>query len=243
MATESLEPIDEFFDFAQLEKDTANHDTPQQYEVSGETVPFPDLDSAMDWQPTASDETGVFATLPSEFVPGGSVQSIDQIVCTAPFACVEPLGNAQYPPISNALSPACGFTAWPTEGSGTQAVDEPQLDDLVIDMPSIALNDPSPIIEEPRQPAKPQRNSTITRKPASAKRKGPSTRIPVEARQMLEEEFAANPYPCSWEIDIIAHQANLDVKRVRNWFNNTRARKKPESSGRYLSIFFDSYLT
>jgi hypothetical protein len=43
---------------------------------------------------------------------------------------------------------------------------------------------------------------------------------------MLEEEFAANPYPCSWEIDIIAHQANLDVKRVRNWYNNTRARKK-----------------
>jgi hypothetical protein len=29
-------------------------------------------------------------------------------------------------------------------------------------------------------------------------------------------------------MDIIAHQANLEVKKVRNWFNNTRARKKGE---------------
>lgn len=76
---------------------------------------------------------------------------------------------------------------------------------------------------------------TSTHKPASAKRKGPSNRLPVEARQMLEEEFAANPYPCSWEMDIIAHQANLDVKRVRNWYNNTRARKKPQPSGSLLA--------
>ncbi|KAF2875719.1 hypothetical protein BDV95DRAFT_484994 [Massariosphaeria phaeospora] len=77
-----------------------------------------------------------------------------------------------------------------------------------------------------RQP--PSRASTVgTRKPASAKRKGPQTRIPLEARQMLEEEFATNPYPCNWELDIIAHQANLEVKKVRNWFNNQRARKKP----------------
>jgi hypothetical protein len=63
-------------------------------------------------------------------------------------------------------------------------------------------------------------------KPASAKRKGPQSRIPFEAKQILEDEFAANPYPLPWEMDIIAHQANLDVKKVRNWFNNTRARKK-----------------
>ncbi|PVH96771.1 hypothetical protein DM02DRAFT_534568 [Periconia macrospinosa] len=75
-------------------------------------------------------------------------------------------------------------------------------------------------------PAPLKRSGTTSRKPASATRKGASTRIPLEAKQMLEEEFSANPYPCSWEIDVIAHQANLDVKRVRNWFNNTRARKK-----------------
>ena len=71
-----------------------------------------------------------------------------------------------------------------------------------------------------------QQTFNATWKPASAKRKGPQSRIPLEARQILEDEFAANPYPCTWELDIIAHQANLDVKKVRNWFNNTRARKK-----------------
>ncbi|KAF1935940.1 hypothetical protein EJ02DRAFT_107438 [Clathrospora elynae] len=70
--------------------------------------------------------------------------------------------------------------------------------------------------------------STASWRPASAKRKGPQGRIPLEAKQILEDEFAANPYPCSWEMDIIAHQANLDVKKVRNWYNNTRARKKGE---------------
>jgi hypothetical protein len=68
--------------------------------------------------------------------------------------------------------------------------------------------------------------SSASWKPASAKRKGPQSRIPLESRQILEDEFATNAYPCSWEMDIIAHQANLDVKKVRNWFNNTRARKK-----------------
>lgn len=73
-----------------------------------------------------------------------------------------------------------------------------------------------------------RQTSTISWKPASAKRKGPQSRIPLESKQILEDEFAANPYPCSWEMDIIAHQANLEVKKVKNWFNNTRARKKVE---------------
>ncbi|KAH8722495.1 hypothetical protein GQ44DRAFT_622712 [Phaeosphaeriaceae sp. PMI808] len=75
-----------------------------------------------------------------------------------------------------------------------------------------------------------RQSSTASRKPASAKRKGPQSRIPLEAKQILEEEFSANPYPCSWEMDIIAHQANLEVKKVRIWFNNTRARKKGDGS-------------
>ena len=79
-----------------------------------------------------------------------------------------------------------------------------------------------------------------SRKPASAKRKGPQSRIPLEAKQILEDEFASNPYPCSWEMDIIAHQANLDVKKVRNWFNNTRARKKGEGERfqHYLPLLY-----
>lgn len=71
--------------------------------------------------------------------------------------------------------------------------------------------------------------ASATWTPESAKRRGTQSRIPLEARQILEDEFAANPYPCSWEMDIVAHQANLDIKRVRNWYNNTRARNKGEA--------------
>jgi hypothetical protein len=84
----------------------------------------------------------------------------------------------------------------------------------------------------PRVPLPTRRPSSASWKPASAKRKGPQSRIPLESRHILEDEFATNPYPCSWEYDIIAHQANLDVKKVRNWFNNTRARKKGEGKPR-----------
>ncbi|KAF2125734.1 hypothetical protein P153DRAFT_299106 [Dothidotthia symphoricarpi CBS 119687] len=80
-----------------------------------------------------------------------------------------------------------------------------------------------------RSSGSPRQTPTVSWKPASAKHKGPQNRIPLEAKQILEDEFAANPYPCSWEMDIIAHQANLEVKKVRNWFNNTRARKKGDS--------------
>jgi hypothetical protein len=101
-----------------------------------------------------------------------------------------------------------------------------QLSGQEVTVPSL-IDEGSP--RSKNRPTVPTRQaSTASWKPASAKRKGPQSRIPLEARQILEDEFVANPYPCSWEIDIIAHQANLEVKKVRNWFNNTRARKKGE---------------
>jgi hypothetical protein len=99
------------------------------------------------------------------------------------------------------------------------------------DQPAVSISD-VPVLETPQSVIQSKPSASLHQalnaswKPASAKRKEPQSRIPLEAKQILEDEFAANPYPCSWEIDIIAHQANLDVKKVRNWFNNTRARKK-----------------
>ncbi|RAR16068.1 c2h2 type zinc finger domain-containing protein [Stemphylium lycopersici] len=101
--------------------------------------------------------------------------------------------------------------------------------------PIVPVGDSLPMPALPTSPvSSSQQTLNVSWKPASAKRKGAQGRIPVEAKQILEEEFAANSYPCSWELDIIAHQANLEVKKVRNWFNNTRARKKYE--GEYLTI-------
>ncbi|KAF2114389.1 hypothetical protein BDV96DRAFT_494941 [Lophiotrema nucula] len=74
-----------------------------------------------------------------------------------------------------------------------------------------------------------------------SKRRGPQSRLPPEARQILEQEFASNPYPCSWEVDIIAHRTKLDVKRVRTWFNNTRSRKQGSKHSEVNSIYNDDH--
>lgn len=224
MAGEPLDSLDEFFDFAQLEKDNGIHDASRQCGFPPEAMPLQDSTmeeiTSMDWQPTIPDDTGVFAA-PSAFpydTSGPLTSDPSHLEPISPFIQdipVVPQGD------DHAKVPSYSWQQYPM----------PQEGDVFM------------LRQETNELSRPQRSATITRKPASAKRKGPSTRIPVEARQMLEEEFAANPYPCSWEIDIIAHQANLDVKRVRNWFNNTRARKKPESPGRSPVALVNTLLT
>ncbi|KAL5448975.1 hypothetical protein PMIN07_004133 [Paraphaeosphaeria minitans] len=211
MASDPLDSLDEFFDFTQLEEDNHVYDDSMHVEASAPLQPMFGPESAMDWQPTIRPttlDTDAF-TMPSDFpviVPGEPVQTLYHavpmplLVQNIPMMPHHPIVDHGGPP-----SYTWQHHRMPREGE------------------VITLG------QKPDQSVRPQRSNTVTRKPASAKRKGPSTRLPVEARQILEEEFAANPYPCSWEMDIIAHQANLDVKRVRNWFNNTRARKKPES--------------
>ncbi|ORX99490.1 hypothetical protein BCR34DRAFT_126482 [Clohesyomyces aquaticus] len=61
--------------------------------------------------------------------------------------------------------------------------------------------------------------------PKKSKAKRP--RIASEAREILESKFAINPYPSPFEMDNIVREANLDPKKVRNWFNNARARRNP----------------
>lgn len=212
MAAEPPDSMDEFFDFARLERDSTIYDASTQYGNAPDVMPSLGPDSAMDWQPTLPVDTGSFVITPA--LSNGLVQ--------VPIPDLNPSD-----PMSSLMhhipaTPQVGATHNPTPSYSWQQRSMLQEDDIAM------------LKHESNKWPRPQTNSTVTRKPASAKRKGPSTRLPVEARQMLEEEFAANPYPCSWEMDIIAHQANLDVKRVRNWFNNTRARKKPESPGSCL---------
>lgn len=210
MAGEPFDSLDEFFDFAQLEQDNYALGVPIHYGTAQEFVPSLGPDVAMDWQPTAFEDTGSFA-MPSEFL---NHHASDQTAMPE---------HEQIETIYSSVHDMSKLPQdIPTPSYTWQQHPMPQEGDVIV------------LKQQTEQPSRPQRSNTVTRKPASAKRKGPSTRIPLDAKHMLEEEFAANPYPCSWEIDIIAHQANLDVKRVRNWFNNTRARKKPESPGPYL---------
>jgi hypothetical protein len=213
MAGEPLDSLDEFFDFAQLEEDNNLSGPSIQDDTLAQAAPVLGPDSAMDWQPTTTADMGAFH-IPSGFtfhIPEESMPDFYHAVPTLPLVQHIPV-MSQLPPDdpTGALSYSWQHHRIPQE-------------EIITSKQKV----------KPTQ--RPQRSNTVTRKPASAKRKGPSTRLPEEARQILEEEFAANPYPCSWEIDIIAHQANLDVKRVRNWFNNTRARKKPESPGSLLA--------
>jgi hypothetical protein len=208
-----MDSLDEFFDFTQLEEDNNVYGNPMQAEASALDLPMLGADHAMDWQPTIEPMMGDMRpfTIPLEFpltVPGETTQN--------PFHAVPMPSLVQNVPMDPQLS------AHAHSGGSSYSWQLP---------PMLREEEVVPIGQELNRNVRPYRSNTVTRKPASAKRKGPSTRLPVEARQILEEEYSNNPYPCSWEIDIIAHQANLDVKRVRNWFNNTRARKKPDSSG------------
>lgn len=236
MASNPLDSFDEFFDFAQLESDNGLHVDSQQH-LHEQTISTLAIDSAMDWQPSTPNDNGPFAgsTVGYPSYDGSITLSYDSATLD-PVSLYESTGSLQPQPcLRDSIAGGSSATFPCSINSHEAAYQIPQ--DALSSQPVAALPSPAANNIELRArgistPAQPHRSGTITRKPASAKRKGPSTRIPLEAKQMLEEEFAANPYPCSWEIDIIAHQANLDVKRVRNWYNNTRARKKP--SGDFL---------
>jgi hypothetical protein len=258
MTTDAAGNLDEFFDFARLEADNE-----RQSFGNGQIEGLPiqaateaELDSAMDWQysdliaPTAS-----FALPLQDFPEQHDYMIQDQAWANSDISTNVDSGlqYAAVPSISIASVFAEQPGLWPIASP-------PPIDSPVSPLPLVATNAEVPHIPvesyhvQPRPTPRPsprptpqglsRQRSTNQHLPASATRKGPSSRIPVEARQVLEDEFASNPYPCSWEIDIIAHQTNLEAKRVRNWFNNTRARKKtsrmyfliPNISGETLLI-------
>jgi hypothetical protein len=228
MASHAFDDMDAFFDFDRLEHDhgvsTVNAPCQQRHGSCN----HPGQVLSMDWVADAPHarvspdfHTHSFTYKPSypqsdsyEIRPDG-----DAGICLVPRANYEDTSTTQDATSDQNPRPYIA----PSSSSQTHS---PRLGSPGQDI-AADLHDEKDIFSHPTQTAIPLKQaSTASWKPASAKRKGAQSRIPLEARQILEDEFAANPYPCSWEIDIIAHQANLDVKKVRNWFNNTRARKK-----------------
>ncbi|KAF3008556.1 hypothetical protein E8E13_006949 [Curvularia kusanoi] len=229
--------LDDFFDFAQYS---------HLSEIQHDEAELAEGPAAMDWEPTPSgqlpqslgshiqwpeaetpfqpmDHTNTSLVAPAwPFSDAPTViehPPIDELT-TAPSSSLHAIGEADE--LANQISArvAASETVPLYTGPASNAIDKP----------GIQISGPTsvtpPIID--RAPLPTRHASSASWKPASAKRKGPQSRIPLESRQILEDEFATNPYPCNWEYDIIAHQANLEVKKVRNWFNNTRARKKGE---------------
>jgi hypothetical protein len=229
MATDDI--LDEFFDFAQLEHDNGMHGCGVEHEFDIQVFDAPLPHDGMDWHPTGAAAAGNLAALRSgaytddALQPSSVLSSVDVHPSTGSLACI-PTGSYLHNE-SVVIPPRPQRSRHDISQSSTAIATSSTLSAISRDKLHVQSSSPS---------TQPQRSATVVHKPASAKRKGPSTRIPAEARQMLEEEFAANPYPCSWEIDIIAHQANLDVKRVRNWYNNTRARKKTTGQSCHCSF-------
>ena len=234
--------LDDFFDFEQLEQDSRLYSDLSNHQ-HGESELSEGL-APMDWQPTAIDQLmqeerfqGSFnqwAMAETPYQPM-SHSSTDLVALPWPTSNIPDVGD----PSSHELAAAPSSSLQPISeaghlASGTVPRSESPHNDAV-DKPSSQI--PGPTSTKPpvnSRASLPTRHAaSASWKPASAKRKGPQSRIPLEAKQILEEEFATNPYPCNWEYDIIAHQANLEVKKVRTWFNNTRARKKGD--GMYSS--------
>jgi hypothetical protein len=234
--------IDEFFDFAKLDADMGNeaHGAIHQHVPYPHDCIDPSLDTAMEWEPSV-DELGVLASLPSQHPQDLSEPNLYQQNWTLPSGLYvqEELGHEHFQQSNQAFADVNSNQSWPYHSP------EVHLSETVTQkapVPTISIPDRveaepqhSPRREQVKRPSRPVRQSSSSHKPASATHKGRSNRIPLEARQTLEDEFSTNPYPCTWEIDIMAHQLKLDTKQVRNWFNNTRARKKP--SGKISIVY------
>ncbi|KAF2029293.1 hypothetical protein EK21DRAFT_67960 [Setomelanomma holmii] len=225
-ASQMHDNLDEFFDFDQLEHDCYQGTAylPQQEQTF--SFDHDEDGMAMDWTadamaiaPLPNDEALLPHDIHMQTVFNGAAPD-DTLIW--PLAdCSDPSLTASGSRIDSLLDPTC--TLGPTQIASNVA---PSSSSNLLEGQKLTDHEAAEAIVRPNVPDR--QASTATWKPASARRKGPQSRIPSEARQILEDEFAANPYPCAWEMDIIAHQANLDVKKVRNWFNNTRARKKGE---------------
>jgi hypothetical protein len=257
MSGNALDKMDEFFDFAALEHDSEVLATKALHQ--DQNMPFQPADDAttMDW---ATDPTAAVCSVdatqcwhdpmhdashdPSSGETGRQWPLFEVPEWPAPVNVNSTLDSTLGDPIpgggpDSSFAPSLSID---TLHSDPRRIDDDSIPDACCeDQPTARASPSHEMTVSPASPAASiQRTPSANRKPASAKRKGTQSRIPIEAKQILEDEFATNAYPCSWEMDIIAHQANLDVKKVRNWFNNTRARKRCE--GAWMSTYIESVL-
>jgi hypothetical protein len=256
-AANTCDNLDEFFDFSLLEHDHGLENSPYQGQNEPQVLAEDVL--MMDWQPPSAEssrsststmtsyqqtqmQTALEGHILDEWqfdapphdmsIVRGEHANTQAITPQHTCSTVAGSGSAQAGESPHG-SPSSSLPARELPGFIGDVLPNPMDIHQTPTLPQLEQRNDGPVTQSPLPT---RQTSTSSWKPASAKRKGPQNRIPLESRQILEDEFAANPYPCSWEMDIIAHQASLDVKRVRNWFNNTRARKKCE--GIYLVAFF-----
>ena len=228
--------LDEFFDFDQLEEQPPNgcHALPTS-SLQTQVCRFVRSGSSLDYQHRSAACQETYPALP--FQPGNNAAhtSLDWLYQEA---CV-PLGDS---------GPLSVHAAMLELGDATSMAQHQPFDlgGMTVGLDGELISPKTDHVFQPPPASRsgaelwPEGNTSLScnternahrrkQKATPSKRRGPQTRLPPEARQILEQEFSSNPYPCSWEIDIIAHRTKLDVKRVRTWFNNTRSRRQGSS--------------
>ncbi|KAF2260938.1 hypothetical protein CC78DRAFT_570927 [Lojkania enalia] len=218
--------LEDFFDFDQLDVSSCN--IVQQEHTSSSAFPFAHPDAPQDWRQDLA-SSGILAALPFSDLPNVDQHYPDQDFnghmgqASVPEMPQFPLVG---PDLSNDREQTSTFPEARNFGL-VQSCDMTPISLALQPFQNVLAESPAPKNQE-RVPDPSADLVPVSRriKPPSSKARGPQSRIPPESKEKLELEFASNPYPCHWEIDIIAHKTGLEAKRVRNWFNNTRARKQ-----------------
>ena len=216
--------LDEFFDFAQLEHDNCLY-SGRAGGTCGQHAATEDV-TAMDWQPAVSDyiiTPGELLERPPQEWTWNEVPS-EPLIYNDPNHPVASTWPANHMPITNdyqqppelQLTPLSsspehnrvslisevvqhGSVSASGQEGGVSACSHGKLiakqsGDTPVAQTSSHTKVAPPITTSVSTPTR--HTSSASWKPASAKRKGPQSRIPLEARQILEDEFATNPYPC-----------------------------------------------
>ena len=121
----------------------------------------------------------------------------------------------------------------------------PELTSQLSSPPSkvVSIGEPSPnrspgyqtICDVKSQQASPEQTMNSSTLSLPSMKKSPPTRIPKEARLILEENFQSSPYPSTQDVSTIAKLTSLKPTTVKNWFNNSRARRN--LGGMYSKLF------
>ncbi|KAF2729850.1 hypothetical protein EJ04DRAFT_527467 [Polyplosphaeria fusca] len=219
MDSDALGSIDDFFDFDQLDPHQLGAFN-ESHNACFDGFALPSFELGVEWPAApALPPAAVQYVEPRDLMRDSSGQGASHDIIDCPSSPIQEYGHVFAPVEAISQPGACSL------GLEDLCLSTSALHAVPISEPSI--NDaPSSPPQSLRKPQEAKGARSRKQRQIPAKRRNQQSRLPPEARQILEEKFSLNPYPCSWELDIIAHQTKLDIKRVRTWFNNTRARKE-----------------
>ncbi|KAF2477114.1 uncharacterized protein BDR25DRAFT_339141 [Lindgomyces ingoldianus] len=218
--------LEEFFDFGEFEPFNNSDSTEGTTDPTPLQEAFPALGSAssIDWRDPSVDQHHLLATLPFHTVhetPNTSVRS---------DLTPDPFSDLKVPFWHSAVSPNDDFAfdlnqSWHQGAIPYDTGDPSEMSISPQHLHSFIPSKTEILPSKTRGLSSTKSARTNSEQPMSRKRR-PRCRIPSGTKRALEFKFGYNPYPSTSEIEAIAKETQLEPKQVRNWYNNTRARKR-----------------